>query len=179
MKNPFCIIILDIHTSISFLQEELPLTETSEFMISVASNQLLYLTDLPYWFILARTIWEHHRIQTAKPSGSKKAMESVRGTSYFLQVILMIQLRLNENSYWYPVRIKWWLWIQGQMRQHPILWFFASPRCQISLAVPRGHSQLVCFYSGPGLHFLTTNAFPSRSAFFKPSCHSLASIVHH
>lgn len=47
MKNPFYIIILDILVS-PFFKEELPLMETSEFMFSVTSNQLLYLIDLPY-----------------------------------------------------------------------------------------------------------------------------------
>ena len=49
-----------------------------------------------YGFISARTVWEHHWIQTAKPSGSQKAMESMCGASHFLQVTLnrLVELQL-------------------------------------------------------------------------------------
>ena len=105
---------------------------------SVTSNQFLRKhanADLSYGFILAGTVREHHWLQAAKPSGSKKAMEGVCGTPYFLQVILRRQLGIHVSSSGYPRDPRRWPWIEWQTQPH--LYGSAS-------------SPFVCLFLAPG-----------------------------
>lgn len=99
-------------------------------------------------------------------------MESVRGTSYFLQVIWGKQRGIPESNHPYPLDPRRWHWVGWQTQPHPALWF-CSPQCQISfvcssfvcLFLSSGHAhrcfELICVCSGPKLHL---HPLPPRSS---------------
>lgn len=95
-------------------------------------------------------------------------MESVRGTSYFLQVILRKQLGIHENRSWYPLDPRRGQWIAWQTQLELLygsllsllVYLFLSP-CHASPG-----SELLCLCSGPSLQ-LPFTTIPSH-----PGCRS-------
>lgn len=98
-------------------------------------------------------------------------MESVRGTSYFLQVIWGKQCGIPESNHPYPLDPRRWHWVGWQTQPLPALWF-CSPQCQISFVC----SSFVCLFLSSGqllrtdlcLQWSKTPPPPSPTPFFPP-----------